>query len=1085
MAVTKLSIPTLVTTTSQGQKNDFFIRPLFFPMPFVGHWRYESALVQFKKEIRQYFKGFVLNKSNKDMLLWLLFRPALHYELLSCSFSLGRQYVNGLFGVASFELSGHTFLFFPAINNYMFIAEKGASMAIVVPKTLQKLLKDMRDSMGESFVVERYFSPKKEFVTYVNLNVNLGETDFQFDLPEENWFFAHLMSDTDFEGAVEIEKVGMELNRLYPDELKRGFYQDQLLQRLYPMVYERGNTPLAIVGVTGVGKHTLVHELVRRYESQFYQPKKGRSQSIWHVDPTRIIVGMSIVGMWQKRFESILSFIQNPDRGAKKSDKLLIDNAVALLRIGKSAQNNMTLSDVMRPYLEKRLFQLILIATPEEWKIVQEKDRRFSDLFQVIRLQEPDLKTTVQIILEQRKVLEAEANVTIGIQAIHQLLYIQRNYLSKQALPGSVIQMLRQLAIKHRNGYIDAPEVREEFKSLSGLEEQIFDASYQLSQQALQEHFNRELVGQPEAAQALTNMVHLIKAKLADRRKPFSSFLFIGPTGVGKTQAAKVLCQFLTGQDNQLIRFDMNEYVDEFSAARLIGDSFNPEGQLTGAVRYRPFGILLLDEIEKAHPKIHDLLLQLLDDGRLTDSLGRTVDFTNTILIMTSNVGAQKIGERVGYQADEADHKAIYMRAVELRFRPEFVNRIDQIVVFNSLELKHVLDIARLQMKELLQRDGFVRRTTILNISSEALEWVARRGFDARMGGRALKRQIEKDLTTLSAEQLIATGSEVPILFDILLVNNQLMPRVRPLDFVTPVEENWLPDLPDEAHGKHFYRRLLAELDALKKQLESHEQHPEGLPVSWVNSTGNGQPRLGWQYYQFKDKVEENREAVRNMMLGFRDKYFKIGPAIPIRLKPVNIIPRKEWTTKGIRENIKDRLFLAEGIKEISEAYRVSNPQFDSLNTEFLQHYLNVAFLKMQMPYVLRNQSEKIVLRIGSCINDMGQKEVTFLMDKYLELLAHLDLPHKALDNQTGIEMDFFGIRQLFQGEVGVHLFYKAHQNPIPVSVTFGEEELEALKVIRIYDSSDTITDLRTAFSNAANITPGEFKLLLYAGKGA
>lgn len=1084
MAVTKLSIPTLVSNVFQDQKNHFFIRPVFFPLPAVAHWRYESALVQFKKEIRQYFKGFVLNKSNKDMLLWLLFRPALQYELISCSFSLGRQYVNGLFGVGIFELREHTFIFFPAINNYMCMLEKGVSVQAAVPKVLQKLLKDMRDGMGDAFVIDSYFASKKEFITYVNLNVNLGETDFQFDLPEENWFFAHLMSDTDFEGAVEIEKVGTELNSLYPDELKRGFYQDHLLHRLFPIVFERGNTPLAIVGPAGVGKHTLIHELIRRYESQFYQPKKGRSQSLWHLDPTRIIVGMSIVGMWQKRFEAILSFIQKPTREAKKSDKLLIDNAVALLRIGKSAQNNMTLSDVLRPYLEKRLLQLIVIATPEEWKIVQEKDRRFSDLFQVIRMQEPDLKTTVQIILEQRKVLESEENVIIGIQAIHQLLYIQRNYLSKQALPGSVIQMLRQLAVKHRNRYLDAPEVRDEFKSLSGLEEQIFDASYQLSQQELQEHFNRELVGQPEAAQALTNMVHLIKAKLADKAKPFSSFLFIGPTGVGKTQAAKVLCQFLTGHENQLIRFDMNEYVDEFSAARLIGDSFNPEGQLTGAVRYRPFGILLLDEIEKAHPKIHDLLLQLLDDGRLTDSLGRTVDFTNTILIMTSNVGAQKIGERVGYQADTADHKAIYLRAVELSFRPEFVNRIDQIVVFNSLELKHVLGIARLQMKELLQRDGFVRRTTILNISSEALEWVARRGFDARMGGRALKRQIEKDLTALSAEQLIATGSDTPILFDILLENNQLMPRVRPLDFVTPVEENWLPDLPDEANGKSFYRKMLAELDAMKKQLEIFEQQPEGLPVSWVDATGNGHSSMGWQYYQFKDKVEENREAVRNMMLGFRDKYFKIAPAIPIRLKPVNIIPRKEWTTKGIRENIKDRLFLAEGIKEISEAYRVSNPQFDSLNTEFLQHYLDVAFLKMQLPYVLKNQVEKVELRIGSCINDMGQKEVSFLMDKYLELLTQLDLPHKTIDNQTIIELDFFGVRQLFQGEIGVHLFYRAHQNPIPVSVTFGAEELEELNVIRIYDSSDTITDLRTAFSNAANITPGEFKLLLYAGRG-
>ena len=253
-----------------------------------------------------------------------------------------------------------------------------------------------------------------------------------------------------------------------------------------------------------------------------------------------------------------------------------------------------------------------------------------------------------------------------------------------------------------------------------------------------------------------------------------------------------------------MMRFDMNEYIDGGAVHRLIGDEHNPEGHLTGKVRYQPYGIVLFDEIEKAHPRVHDLLLQVLDDGRLTDSLGKTVDFTGTIIIMTSNVGARAASAQVGFDTGQRDDSSVYRKAVENRFRPEFINRIDRIVIFESLQLEHILSIARLQIKELLKRDGFVRRTTILNISSDALEWVARRGYDEKMGGRALKRQIEKDLTTLSAEQLITTHTDNPIIFDILFEDQKLVPKITPLAFCDALGEGWMPELPEISRGKRF-----------------------------------------------------------------------------------------------------------------------------------------------------------------------------------------------------------------------------------------------------------------------------------------
>ncbi|MCB0589076.1 MAG: ATP-dependent Clp protease ATP-binding subunit, partial [Phaeodactylibacter sp.] len=636
MATVKLNIPALVTDTSIEEKAYYHIRPLFTGFPVATHRRYDNAVTLFQKEVRQAFKGFSLNRQSAGHLLWFMFKPEISYQQFQFEFNLGRQFVSGLFGLAYFSLEGKTFVVLPSFHNYMFMlpSKKGGSPGLeeAAKQAIRDLLRNLKKEDENEFSPESYFAGKREFLANIDVSVNIGQAGFTFESPPDNWFLNSLMGDTEFDGAVEAERAGQDLNNLFPAELRRAYYQEKLVSQLYKAIFHRGNTPIAIIGPEGVGKHTIIHEVIWRYESEFYEPKKGRTQHIWLIDPTRIISGMSIVGMWQKRFESIISFIRKPAETAKTSDKILIDNPVALLRIGKSAQNNMTLSDVLRPYLEKRQLQATILATPEEWKVIQEKGRRFANLFQAIRLNEPGLETAIRIILKNRSALEKENDTAITIQAVRQLLAIQRNYLKNKPLPGSVMKLMRQLAVKYRYRSANAPEVREEFRAFSGLEERIFDSSRQFQEGEVRGNIAQELVGQPKAVEALTNVIHIVKAKLANKSKPLASFLFIGPTGVGKTQAAKVVCKYLMGDEKHLMRFDMNEFIDESAVQRLIGDDFNPEGLLTGTVRYRPFGILLLDEIEKAHPKVHDLLLQVLDDGRLTDSLGRTVDFSNTII---------------------------------------------------------------------------------------------------------------------------------------------------------------------------------------------------------------------------------------------------------------------------------------------------------------------------------------------------------------------------------------------------------------------------------------------------------------------
>ncbi|MCO6480835.1 MAG: ATP-dependent Clp protease ATP-binding subunit [Phaeodactylibacter sp.] len=1090
MAIVKLNIPTLVTDTYIEEKAHYHLRPLFTGFPVATHRRYDNAVALFQKEVRQAFKGYTLTRQSAGRLLWFLFRPDIQYHQFQLEFNLGSQFISGLFGMAAFSLEGKRFAVLPSLHNYMFMLppRKGSKTELqgAAKQAVRALLRKIRKENESEFDPESFFAGRREFLANIEVAVNIGQGGFSFDAPPATWFLSSLMGDTEFDGAVEIERVGQDLNSLYPAELRRAYYQEELVSQLYQAIFQRGNTPLAIIGPEGVGKHSVIHEVIWRYENGFYEPKKGRTQRIWLIDPTRIISGMSIVGMWQKRFEAIISFLRQPAEGSKTSDKILVDNPVALLRIGKSAQNNMTLSDVLRPYLEKRQLQATILATPEEWKIIQEKGRRFAGLFQAVRLNEPDMETAIRIILKNRRALERENDTVITIQAVRQLLSIQRNYLRNKPLPGSVMKLMRQLAVKYRYRSANAPEVREEFEAFSGLEERIFDSTRQFREGEVREQIGQELVGQPKAVDALSNTIHIIKAKLADKSKPLASFLFIGPTGVGKTQAAKVICKYLMGDEKHLMRFDMNEYIDPGAVQRLIGDDYNPEGQLTGTVRYRPFGIILLDEIEKAHPLVHDLLLQVLDDGRLTDSLGRTVDFTNTIIIMTSNVGARQANTRLGYQAGPDDEGEVYRRAVENEFRPEFINRIGQIIIFNPLELSHIHSIARLQIRELLQRDGFVRRTTILNISGEALEWVAQRGFDARMGGRALKRQIERDLTALSAEQLISTQIDTPILFDVLLQDGRLKPSIHPLQFVQPVEDDWLPSLPDEAKGKRFYNQLLHTLETIRNQLQAYEVRMAADAGPLVFADGKASSGLGWEYYHFKDRVEETRQAIKNTSLGFRDRNYKYGPAIPLRLKPVSLTPRKDWSAKGIRENIKDRLFQQEGIQEISEAYQFGAAQFDSIKTEFIGNYLDVALLQLQLRGVLKGKPEKRSLKIESYITGMGQWETVFLLDKYSELLQLLDIPHKVHKPRGLIDIEAFSLPELLMGEEGIHLFYLGQRSPVPIRVTLGgpDAEHKAYQVVRIYDGRDTLTDLRTGLSNAVNIAASEFKLLLYAGIG-
>jgi DNA polymerase III delta prime subunit len=261
------------------------------------------------------------------------------------------------------------------------------------------------------------------------------------------------------------------------------------------------------------------------------------------------------------------------------------------------------------------------------------------------------------------------------------------------------------------------------------------------------------VVGQAEAVEALADVVSIAKARLNDPDRPLAAFLFLGPTGVGKTECAKAIARTLFGDAERLLRFDLNEFNQYGAAARLVGTFQQPEGLLTSAIRRQPFAVVLLDEIEKAHPEVFDLLLSVLGEGRLTDALGRTADFSNAIIIMTSNLGVREAAGGLGFNP-ETDRSFAYTGAAEKFFRPEFFNRLDRVIPFKKLTRVELAAIARKLVNDVLAREGFGQRKCVLNVSADALERVIDAGYDPALGARAMKRAVERELAQPAAARL-------------------------------------------------------------------------------------------------------------------------------------------------------------------------------------------------------------------------------------------------------------------------------------------------------------------------------------------
>ncbi|MCB9640151.1 MAG: AAA family ATPase [Myxococcales bacterium] len=553
-----------------------------------------------------------------------------------------------------------------------------------------------------------------------------------------------------------LKKIGLPISQQAKDkELDRAYGREKELQELFNMLQAKGGKAIVLVGPAGCGKSTILSELAYRITHPD-TPEALRERPIWFADANRVIATDGWFGDWQRQCLDVVQECIDAEV------IWYIGDLLHLLDAGKNVSSEQNVAMMLKPYLSNRRITVIGECSNRNFAQLELRDVGFARLFTPYRLEDPAPEQIRQILKDVSVDLKKESGLEVSKEGLDTTMELSRRFQSSQSLLGHSVSFLRRLiddlssGTERPNKPLGRVEVIEHFCSETGMPDFLIRDDLPLDPEAIWMSFRKRLIGQEEAIRRMTDLVAMIKSGLSDLGRPLGSFLFVGPTGVGKTEMAKCLTHFLFGREDRLIRFDMSEFIDASSVFRFLGDAKN-EGKLISAVRRNPFAVLLLDEIEKAHPAVFDVLLQVLGEARLTDEAGRTADFRNVVVLMTSNLGVSTFRRQMGFGQEVAlrfrDH---FIAEAERFFRPEFFNRIDYIIPFMPLEEDAIRQITKREVKKFLQREGIQHRELSLQIDEEVQPWLAERGVNPRYGARPLKRVIEKQLTAPLARHLSA-----------------------------------------------------------------------------------------------------------------------------------------------------------------------------------------------------------------------------------------------------------------------------------------------------------------------------------------
>ncbi len=623
-------------------------------------------------------------------------------------------------------------------------------------------------------------------------------------------------------GSLVLDQFGRNLTQLAREKkLDPVIGREKEIERVMQVLSRRTKNNPVLIGEPGVGKTAIVEGLATDIVAGDV-PETLRGKQLYTLDLGALVAGSRYRGDFEERLKKVLKEIRT------RGDIILfIDELHTLVGAG-AAEGAIDAASILKPMLARGELQTIGATTLDEYRKHLEKDAALERRFQPIKVEEPSVAHTIEILKGLRERYEAHHRVTITDQAIVAAANLADRYISDRHLPDKAIDLIDEAGSRLRIRRMQAPpdyrELEDEIADVrrrkeEAIEQQQFETAaslrdrekellerraakeaewkaegvdlfnevteesiaevlalwtgipvYKLTEEEtakllrMEEELHRRIVGQEQAVRAVSQAIRRTRAGLKDPKRPSGSFIFLGPSGVGKTELAKTLAEFLFGDEHALIQLDMSEYMEKHTVSRLVGSppgyvGYDEGGQLTEAVRRKPFSVVLFDEIEKAHPDVFNALLQILEDGRLTDAQGRTVDFKNTVIIMTSNLGTADLRRAsIGFaKADEAvtyeKMKEKVTEELKRHFRPEFLNRIDEVIVFAELtrdEVKAIVDLLIRRVAEQLEHQGIG-----LELTDAAKDLLARKGYDPSLGARPLRRAIQRLVEDPLSERIL------------------------------------------------------------------------------------------------------------------------------------------------------------------------------------------------------------------------------------------------------------------------------------------------------------------------------------------